>query len=251
MEEAELRDGAFAMPRTSPSYPVGPYRFVGREYLTITYRTHAAKLRELVPEPLVPDGEAARFQFVRIEDGTGFGAYRGAAQIIPVRLPDGQAGGYVHAMYLDAHAPIAGGRELWGFPQKLARPGLVVERDTLVGRLDFGPLPVAIGSMGFKHSALAEGEALAMLAEPGILLKIIPHVDGTPRICELVRVQLTEITVRGAWRSPATLDLLPHALAPVAELPVLEVLGATHIIADVTLALGTVLHDYLEAEDGA
>ncbi|MBS7791643.1 acetoacetate decarboxylase [Roseococcus sp. SDR] len=251
MEEAAIREGAFAMPRTSPSYPAGPYRFTGREYLTIEYRTEAAKLRDLVPEPLTPLGETARFQFVRIADGTGFGVYHGAAQVIPVRLPGGEAGGYVHAMYLDAHAPIAGGRELWGFPQKLARPALAVERDTLVGRLDFGPLPVAVGSMGFKHRALPGGAAAAMLAEPGVLLKIIPHVDGTPRICELVRFTLTDVTVRGAWSSPATLQFMPHALAPVAELPVLELRGATHVIADVTLALGTVLHDYLEAEDGA
>jgi acetoacetate decarboxylase len=32
---------------------------------------------------------------------------------------------------------------------------------------------------------------------------------------------------------------------PVAELPVLEVLSATHIIADVTVGLGKVIHDYL------
>jgi len=251
MEENEVREGAFAMPRTSPSYPLGPYRFIGREYLTVEYRSDVGKLRELVPEPLLPLGGTVRFQFVRVEDGTGFGAYRGAAQIIPVRLPDGQAANYVHAMYLDAHAPIAGGRELWGFPQKLARPSLAVERDTLVGRLDFGPLPVAMGSMGFKHRPVPPGQAEAMLTEPGVLLKIIPHVDGRPRICELVRIHLTDIHVRGAWSSPGTLQLMPHALAPVAELPVLEVLGATHIIADVTLALGTVIHDYLEPEDGA
>jgi acetoacetate decarboxylase len=36
-----------------------------------------------------------------------------------------------------------------------------------------------------------------------------------------------------------------HALAPVAELPVLEILSATHIIADLTLGLGKVIYDYL------
>jgi acetoacetate decarboxylase len=40
-------------------------------------------------------------------------------------------------------------------------------------------------------------------------------------------------------------DLNPHALAPVAKLPVLEVLSATHIVADLTLPLGFVAHDYL------
>ena len=48
----DVRARAFAMPLTSPAYPVGPYRFVNREFLIITYRTDPQKLRELVPEPL-------------------------------------------------------------------------------------------------------------------------------------------------------------------------------------------------------
>jgi acetoacetate decarboxylase len=38
---------------------------------------------------------------------------------------------------------------------------------------------------------------------------------------------------------------MSHALAPVAELPVLEVVSAVHIIADLTLGLGKVVHDFL------
>ena len=44
----------------------------------------------------------------------------------------------------------------------------------------------------------------------------------------------------------ATLDLGPHALAPIAELPVREVISATHIVADLTLGLGKVVYDYLK-----
>ena len=51
--------------------------------------------------------------------------------------------------------------------------------------------------------------------------------------------------MKGAWTGPAALDLYSHALAPVAELPVLQVLSAKHIVADLTLGLGTVVHDYL------
>ena len=77
------------------------------------------------------------------------------------------------------------------------------------------------------------------------LLKIIPHVDGSPRICELVEYYLEDIQLKGAWTGPGALSLTPHALAPVAELPVLEVVSAVHILADLTLALGKVVHDYL------
>ena len=57
-------------------------------------------------------------------------------------------------MFLDDELPIAGGRELWGFPKKLASPSLKVEKDTLVGTLDYGPVRVATGTMGYKHRAL-------------------------------------------------------------------------------------------------
>ncbi|MCA1416856.1 acetoacetate decarboxylase family protein, partial [Bradyrhizobium sp. NBAIM20] len=51
--------------------------------------------------------------------------------------------------------------------------------------------------------------------------------------------------VKGAWSGPASLELHPHALAPVADLPVKRVVSALHFIADMTLDLGTVAHDYL------
>jgi acetoacetate decarboxylase len=165
--------------------------------------------------------------------------------VIPVSF-QGRKGGYTHCMFLNDEPPIAGGRELWGFPKKLANPTLKVEIDTLVGTLDYGPMRVAVGTMGYKHRNLDLKEIAKTLAAPNFLLKIIPHVDGTARICELVEYYLEDVTVKGAWTGPAALDLHPHALAPVAELPVLEIISATHILADLTLGLGKVVHDYLK-----
>jgi acetoacetate decarboxylase len=218
---ADVRKSAFAMPFDSPSYPVGPYRFIDREYMAITYRTDREVLERIVPEPLEIVEPIVRYQFIPMPHSTGFGSYTGSAQTIPVRF-NNEVGAYTHLMYLDAHPPIAGGRELWGFPQRLASPSLKVERDTLVGTLDFGPARIAIGTMGYKHRAMPTEQAMAFLQEPGFLLKIIPHVDGSPRICELVRYRLRDLVFKGAWAGPAALALHPHALAPVSELPVRE-----------------------------
>ncbi len=244
MNENEVRSRAFAMPLTSPAFPMGPYRFVNREYLIITYRTDPAKLRELVPEPLEIAEPLVKFEFIRMPDSTGFGDYTECGQVIPVSF-EGRHGGYTHCMFLDDHPPIAGGRELWGFPKKLAKPSLHAEIDTLVGTLDYGPVRIATGTMGYKHRAADPAAVAAGMATPTWLLKIIPHVDGTARICELVEYYLEDVTVKGAWTGPAALTLAAHALAPVAELPVLEVVSATHILADLTLGLGKVVHDYL------
>ena len=178
-------------------------------------------------------------------DSTGFGDYTESGQVIPVSL-HGKKGGYVHAMYLDDGSPIAGGREIWGFPKKLAEPCLHVEKDTLVGTLNVGSIQVANGTMGYKHRELDRDAVLKSLLAPNYLLKLIPHVDCSPRICELVEYYLENVTVKGAWSGPAGLELHDHALAPVAELPVREVLSAVHILADLTLGLGKVVHNYLD-----
>jgi acetoacetate decarboxylase len=73
------------------------------------------------------------------------------------------------------------------------------------------------------------------------------HVDERPRILELVDCRLEDVIVEGAWTGRATLDLTPHALAPVAVLPVREIVSATHTLADLTLGLGKVVHDYLKS----
>lgn len=244
MNIQDIRAQAFAMPLTSPAFPRGPYRFTQREFLIITYRTDPDALRAVVPEPLEVIEPWVKFEFIRMPDSTGFGSYTESGQVIPV-MWNGVRGSYAHAMYLNDHPPIAGGRELWGFPKKLASPRLETEIDTLVGTLDYGKVCIAKATMGFKHRAIDASVVLASLAEPNFLLKIIPHVDGTARICELVRYHTTEVSVHGAWTGPGTLELHPHALAPVSELPVLEIVSTLHFVADLTLELGQVVHDYL------
>ena len=244
MKESEVRERAYSMPLTSPAFPRGPYRYVDREYMIVTYRTDPAKLKALVPEPLQVEEPLVKYEFIRMPNSTGFGDYTETGQVIPVSL-GGRKGGYSHCMFLNDEGPIAGGRELWGFPKKLASPSLRVEVDTLVGTLDYGPVRVVTATMGYKHKAADLGAIAASLAVPNFLLKIVPHVDGTPRICELVEYYLEDVRLKGAWTGPGAIALYPHALAPIAELPVLEVVSAVHIIADLTLGLGKIVHDYL------
>src|SRR5213595_3949380 len=121
IEDVERK--AFAMPLTNPAFPPGPYRFVRREFMIITYRTDPDALRAVVPERLEVVEPLVKYEFIRMPDSTGFGDYTESGQVIPVQH-EGRDGLYVHSMYLDAHAPIAAGRELWGFPKKLAQPAI-------------------------------------------------------------------------------------------------------------------------------
>jgi len=245
MNLAEVRRNAFAMPLNDPAYPPGPYNFYNREFIVITYRTDIDTLRAMVPAPLEVIGDTVAYEFIRMPDSTGFGDYTETGQVIPVRL-NGEDGAYTHAMYLDDDAPIAGGRELWGFPKKRATPKIEVESDVLVGSLHYGSVLCASATMGYKHRPADHDTVLNSMKAPNFILKIIPHVDGSPRICELVRFHLEDIVLKEAWTGPAALGLFPHALADVARLPVREVVSALHFKADLTLGLGSVAFDYMK-----
>jgi acetoacetate decarboxylase len=244
----DIQRTAYAMPLTNPSFPRGPYRFFDREYLIINYRTDRDALRAVVPEPLEIIEPIVKYEFIRMPDSTGFGDYTESGQVIPVRYA-GMDGVYVHSMYLDDDAPILGGRELWGFPKKLAQPKISHEGEIVVGTLHYGKALCAMATMGYKHRALEKDEVLKSLRKPNFVLKIIPHVDGTSRILELVRYYLEDIHVKEAWSAPAELQLFRHVVADVARLPVLEVLSGQHLKADLTLGYGQVVFDYLAKDE--
>ncbi|MEV4601690.1 acetoacetate decarboxylase [Amycolatopsis sp. NPDC049253] len=231
-------------PLAAPAFPRGPYRFTDREYLNITYRTDPAALRALVPEPLVVDEPLVRFEVMRMPDVTGLGDYTESGQVAMVRHGD-EAGEFTLGMYVDSLPAIASGREVAAYPKKLGKPRLYTDSDTLVGSLDYGSIQVALATMGYKHRTLDEAQARAELTAPTFMLKIVPGYDGRPRICELARSRISDVTIKGAWTGPARLHLVAHALAPLADLPVLEIVSASHLLTDLTLGRLAVVHDYL------
>lgn len=113
-----------------------------------------------------------------------------------------------------------------------------------VAMAPYGSVLCAVGSMGYKHKILPREPVLRALDEPNFLIKIIPHVDNSLRVCELVRYQMQRVELKGAWSGPAALELFQHAVCDVARLPVREVVGVTHFVADLTLVLGEVVYDY-------
>ena len=236
-------------PLSAPAFPRGPYRFTDREYLNITYRTDPAALRALVPEPLEVPEPLVRFEVMRMPDVTGLGDYTESGQVAMV-THRGEPGEFTLGMYVDSHPAIASGREVAAYPKKLGKPQLFVDSDTLVGTLDYGSIRVALATMGYKHHELDESAARAELTAPTYMLKIVPGYDGRPRICELARSRISDLTVKGAWTGPARLHLVPHALAPLADLPVLEIVSASHLLTDLTLGRAAAVHDYLAREQG-
>ncbi|MFF3515114.1 acetoacetate decarboxylase [Streptomyces sp. NPDC002573] len=232
-------------PLTSPAYAPTVPRFTDREYLNVVYRTDPDALRAVVPEPLQIGEPLVRFEVMKMGDVSGFGPYTEAGQAIQV-LFEGERGEYLHAMYLDNFPATASGREVSAYPKVLGSPRLYVDHGALVGTLDHGTLRVATATMGYKHRALDMDTARDQITVPTFMLKSVPGYHRHMRVQELVRTQITDVVVKKAYTGPARLQLFAHVLAPLADLPVREVVSASHILTDLTLAPVEPVFDYLK-----
>ena len=104
--------------------------------------------------------------FVRVPDGAGFGEHAMVLGILPVLMPDGEAGGYVYASTVLTLRVLAGGSP--GVPKEAGPALAAVERDTLLGMLDYGLVRIATGKMDYKHGGTSFAvlpHALAPLAD--------------------------------------------------------------------------------------
>ena len=242
-----------SMPPGNPSYPRGPYRFIGREYFVIVYESDADAIRRLVPEPLQPDGSNQIFyEWIQMPDSSGFGSYHESGVVIPCTF-NKEPVNYTCMMFLDDEPPISAGREIWGFPKRWGQPALSVHMDTLTGTLHYAGERVAMGTMAYKHHNLIDDpqKRNEALKKTQVNLKLIPDVAGGPAIAQLVAYNLTDIDVKFNYGGPARLHLVPHVNAPVADLPVVKMIGGKHFLADLTLPYGRVIYDYLATKPAA
>jgi len=234
-----------------PSYPRGPWHYKDMHQLVVTYESTAEAVRAVVPRPLQPaEGNRVTIEWRRMSEVSGFGPYVEVGHSVACSFEDKPVI-YVVQAFLDSESPTLAGREILGFPKRHAEPDLKTVREVLTGTLTYGGVQVALATMLYRAVDLSDrlAEIEQELQTTQLVLKLVPDVDGqTAKIAQLVRVNLYDVRLKGAWTGPAELFMVPHVGCPVAALPVVRVLEGRQHLWDMTLSDGEVVHDYLEAE---
>lgn len=235
---------AYCMPATAPAYPPPPFLYEGCRQTMIIFRTDPEVIRSLVPEPLVPDAipilglYIAKLSITSPNPGT----YMEAGLVARVAY-EGNPGMYFSHLYLDSALGVIVGREIWGFPKKPAQ---------IIYKEEDGKISTVVTLMGgtLIKTGMQKARKLDQFPEDpiqaGYTLKIIPSAepDAPPDVLQLVSIPHI-MQVREMYEGSGTLELLPSPFDSLGNIPVLEVVGATFQVLDMTLDWGKVVVDYL------
>lgn len=242
----------YSMPSPFPLYSSPPIRFRDNRILTVVFQTTPEVLRELVPEPLLPDPASLMFIYIgslNIEDPSGGTfSYLEAGIGVPVIFPGTKArGNYAVCLYLNKAMPIAGGREIWGWPKKDAEITFTEKGGEINGRVKrAGTVLLSVSGKFLKKVEPVPSQPQM----PWFLQKIIPspRKNAPPDVWQLVSSTNSDTVTNDLWNCTAQLELGTGPQDPLGNIKILGIVGAQFSDGDFAMDYGQVLHDYLVKE---
>lgn len=256
-----LITAGFSMPLGASLYPPPPYEFRDAEQISVCFTADAEAVSRLLPPGLVVADTPAQCE-VRVCNyrWSVFGPFRETYALVRVRDSDGALYWYLPLIFTDNEAPLAAGREIWGYPKKLALMrwdwggGGGVDRPSneLLSFATERPAGTPCFTLTFAPERQADpGERHGL---PVVSHRFIPPAEHgrPPAADELIVVEYSKALQRDAAGAPklwagrgslsigARSDIDPwHVLDPI------EVTDAYWQISDFALPAGHLLHDYL------
>ncbi|MBI4730445.1 MAG: acetoacetate decarboxylase family protein [Acidobacteria bacterium] len=190
-------------PSASPLYPDPPFHYEDAEMLVAMYGLDPERARVLLPRGLEPGGlEACLAIFARYPKTT-IGPYDEAVVLVSAEYA-GESGFFCPFIYVTTDAAMAAGREVWGFPKKIAE--ISVERDGASARASLsrkGARATLQATLGDPADP-ATVEALA--GAPIFNEKLIMSVTGKEPALHVVTSTLLELSPKTALAGSGTIS---------------------------------------------
>lgn len=229
----------YSMPVDAPAYQAPPYHYRNAQAIAVKFETDLDAALDVLPAPLeLIEPATANLSFYWYPFTT-FGPYHEVILRLYARH-EGKPLTYIQQIFVDTEPPMLAGREVWGFPKKLATIGFAREKDMICGTLE-RPGGVRLATMIVRPE-----QPIGNLPSSGPTtgLRIIPSADPEarrPALAELIAAH-TEHTIREAWEGTGSISFPEYsALDPVNRFPVKKVLKATYMEYDILLPAGRVI----------
>ena len=226
--------------------------FYDAEMLVVFWETKPDIVARLLPPPLKPAANPIAMAFVANYPRTNFDVtYRESALFLRAEF-EGEEGGYCLSMPVTSDIAMAGGREIFGFPKKIANIELNREGDTFEGwteRRGIRFMEIRAKMTGKLNVEDAAGMVMNAGANPdgsteGVSynFKHFPAPEGmgfdyNPRLVK----QVTTMRPKEVQIGEAEVLLQPSDYDPWAEVEIVRVLGAVRTVGDNSMKSGAVV----------
>jgi len=238
-----LKNAGYSMPADAAAYQSPPFYYRGTRSIAVAFETDTEAALEALPAPLaLPEPATAVLSFYEYP-WTTFGPYNEAILSLLVEHK-GRPMNYVMHIAVTTEPPMLAGREIWGFPKKLAQIEFKNDRDMIYGTLE-RPAGIRLASAIVRPEQPVDNGPSA--SPPPVSLRLIPSAEenGRPSCAEIIETHV-ESRVIEAWTGIGSIAFAESSrLDPWNRLPVKRVIAASYVLSDMTLGFGKVI-DHLE-----
>ena len=228
--------------------------FYDAEMLNLVWETTPEAIATLLPPPLKPTSRPLVFAFIADYPSTNFSVpYKESALLVKASYK-GEEGFYCLSMPVTDDMAMAGGREGWGYPKKMANISFSRDGDSVTGYTErhgikFMQVKAKLsGKVNSDNAALDEMLALGInpdgeFSDRSYLFKHSPSpvnggiFDYPPLLVEGETVMRPKTFM---W-AEAEIELTESAYDPWNEVPVKRMLGGFYTVGDNSMLHGRVL----------
>ena len=220
-------------------YQLGERKFIGARMLGVMIEVQPEIAARLIPPPLESAETSGGLIFIAEYPETNLGpGYREAALFLNCRYKD-EAGSYCLSMPIESEDDrMHNGRDIFGFPKKMARIQLEKEGQTVRG---------CVERRGIRFVEIIVKLTDPLPELPGLgptfLFKASPRIDLTPGFDGPVFLcrQKTEIRMKHLEIGAADIRLCASAADPWSELEPVKALLGFYLVSDNTMLPGKIL----------
>ncbi len=241
---SKVMSDSYSMPILSGLYTKPPYHYRQIKQILVNFTTDSEVLRQLTPEPVIPNPGNDMFLLVSEMFGAGFGKYLEAHLFSTARFKRKPVN-FSHYLILDNDVATCGGREIWGWPKKIGRLTFEMCDDVVKATVERGSINLVTATMRLEEF----GSSKDVEGTPDwICHKIIPSVSNKmpDEVNQLTLTTLSNISVKEVHKGPATLEFGSSPSDRLSNIPILEIKGGFFYESQFTLGDGKVVHDYLK-----
>lgn len=230
------------LPDYAPLYPQVPYHYKNYHKISVYCRGHREVMERFLPSNFEFVSDVFEIFVLKNEEIDGLEPYSEGGIVIPCKYKD-KVGAYMAYEYVDTDDALCAGREIWGYPKKLAEVIYEENGEEIHGKIIRKGKTIIDITLKLDNQLEVNPPKLF----PRLQVKRMPRADryGTD-MDQVILNEFVDSVIHTRQTGNATVNWEHSGFDPLAELGPVEVLGGVFVIGDFTLTYGKVIDEITE-----